>query len=389
MLPWRWVPPAHSPISWPAILWPTRSAAVAADLERELAERYDARAVHLVDSGTSALALALSIASVHRGRNRVAMPAYGCFDLATAADAARADVALYDIMPRTLSADPRSLERAASGTAAVVGVHLYGVPCDAALMAERSGAVGAVFVEDAAQGSGATWRGRPLGAHGDLSVLSFGRGKGRSAGGGGALLVRDPALVETARRLVATWPMAPDALLARGLRMAAQDLLARPAVYGLPARIPALRLGETPYHAPHPGTRLSVGAAGLVRAALRVEVAEAETRRRHAQRLTELLPAAAVPVPPEAAVAGFLRFPVMLSRLDDRGAVATRRLGIERGYPAALCDLRGFSRVRLDIAGPWPGARALAAGLVTAPVHSRLTAADLERAAAWLRDRVG
>ena len=52
-------------------------------------------------------------------------------------------------------------------------------------IAERHGLA---VVEDAAQGLGATWRGRPLGSFGDVSVLSFGRGKGWTGGVGGALL---------------------------------------------------------------------------------------------------------------------------------------------------------------------------------------------------------
>ena len=46
--------------------------------------------------------------------------------------------------------------------------------------------------EDAAQEAGATLHGRRLGSFGDLSVLSFGRGKGVTGGGGGALLYGEP-----------------------------------------------------------------------------------------------------------------------------------------------------------------------------------------------------
>ena len=67
-------------------------------------------------------------------------------------------------------------------------VHLYGVPADPEPVRAALAGAGAVLIEDAAQGAGASLRGRPLGGFGDLSVLSFGRGKGNTAGRGGALL---------------------------------------------------------------------------------------------------------------------------------------------------------------------------------------------------------
>ena len=68
---------------------------------------------------------------------------------------------------------------------AVVVAYLYGIPFDTAPVRAAAGAVGAWLIEDAAQGAGASFRGRALGAFGDLSMLSFGRGKGVTAGRGG------------------------------------------------------------------------------------------------------------------------------------------------------------------------------------------------------------
>ncbi len=389
MNPWRWVPPAYSPMSWSAALASLGRGEAVKGVERLLTERFAATAAHLVDSGTSALALAMQLAVEQSPHRVVALPAYGCFDLATAADAAGVEVALYDVDPRTLSADLASLDRVlATGAAAVVAVHLYGVPVNLAEVGKRCRQAGALLIEDAAQGVGGSLNGKPLGAHGDLSLLSFGRGKGRSAGGGGALLVREPALDGRAIQLIRALSVGEQAGLLRALKMLGQDLLSHPAFYGVPARVPALGLGDTPYHAAHPAMRLDARAAELVRAALELEGKESVARSERARRMQQRLPASAALALPPNGVAGYLRMPVVLRGTVGRGERSSRELGIEPGYPLALCDLPGFTRVSSSAGGPWEGARALAARLVTLPVHSRVSDADLQRAAAWASARI-
>ena len=145
----------------------------------------------LTDSGTSALTLAIQLSA--GGKPVVAMPAYACYDLATAADGANADVVLYDVNPRTLAPEPASLARAlARRPTAVVAVHLYGIPVNMSAWEAAADSNGALLIEDAAQAIGANLGGKPLGGFGPLAVLSFGRGKGLSGGSGGALLANEP-----------------------------------------------------------------------------------------------------------------------------------------------------------------------------------------------------
>src|SRR4029079_17588704 len=83
-------------------------------------------------------------------------------------------------------------------TKVIVVVHYAGVACamdPIMAIAERHDLL---VIEDAAQGLGASYRGRPLGSIGQLAALSFHETKNIISGEGGALLVNDPRCVERA-----------------------------------------------------------------------------------------------------------------------------------------------------------------------------------------------
>ena len=381
-------PPVHSPVSFPTL---TRGFASAFGfgggeldrLDEELRATFGAGAVVLTDSGTSALALAIAAALKTRPGAPVALPAYSCYDLATAAVAADAPVLLYDLDPTTLGPDWASLDRVLrDGAGAVVVAHLYGIPVDLTRAAAACAAHGAVLIEDAAQGVGGTWNGAPLGSHGALSVLSFGRGKGVTGGNGGALLARGEGirLVDGARDAVGGANSASLALTA----LAAQWLLARPVIYALPAALPFLRLGETVYREPHPPRALPRAQARVVLESLAGADAEAEVRRRRAEAYHAAVGAAGVTAVngPAAGRPGYLRFPVLLEPTVTPDASV---LGVMPGYPRALVDLPAMVARSRSHGAVFPGARMLTTQLRTAPTHSRLAESDVRRVVEWLR----
>lgn len=390
--------PVRSPLPWLALWSGVRSATrrdhgarARAEVAALLRSRFRGFDVLFTDSGTSALALAIG-RSAHSARRPIAVPAFGCFDLATAVDAAGAPFVLYDVDPATLGPDLESLERAtALGADRILVAHLYGIPVDIVAVHEIAKRAGAVIIDDAAQGAGASVQGIPLGAGGEFGILSFGRGKGITGGGGGALLCRSDLHPNDPLATTSVRPASRTAAkeFATGL---AQWLLGRPELYWIPASLPFLGLGETDYRAPHPVSDATDFSLGVLRETLPLADAEADLRRRHATRLQRALSPVTLASPriPRDAVPGFLRFPVLASsaKAITARSIQARRLGIMPAYPTALVDLAGFGDRRLNRDEACEGARTLAGRLLTLPVHGALNEADLCALESWCRGPV-
>jgi dTDP-4-amino-4,6-dideoxygalactose transaminase len=299
-------------------------------------------------------------------------------------------VAFYDLDPGTLGPQWESLEQALRlEPFAVVGVHYYGVPIDWPRFAALVKAGGAVPIEDAAQGAGGALEGQPLGGMGELAVLSFGRGKGVTGGRGGALLAGGSSWQAAVETIALE---APRGGVGELVALAAQWLLTRPSVYGLPAGLPWLGLGQTVYRPPHAPRGLSALATGVLTITTALAEAEGEARRRNAAALMDRLQGGGcrLVLPPAGARPGWLRLPLRLPGKPNSaltGDSRARALGIYPGYPLVLGDLPGFSRRLVVAEAPIRGARTLARELVTLPTHGALERADLDRMVAWVGDR--
>lgn len=380
----RRVPPAYSPLPPRAIARGLAFALGRGDDPRPrvaelLRATYNADEVILCGSGTEALQLAIAVAKRLVGeRTRVAVPAFTCFEVAAAAVASGAPLALFDLDPHTLAPDLDSVERAvAEGARIVVVTPLYGLPIDWEALEGRLARHGAVAIEDAAQGHGAWWRGRRLGALGRISVLSFGRGKGWTAGRGGALLLRSGVL----RAAPFPLPGAPGrAHELRGVALAAaQAALARPSLYALPASLPWLGLGETRYRDAHRPRAMARGAAAILEATWEPAEREAALRRANARALlAQLSSAGGVHTIREIdeSIPGYLRLPVRLAHGLDGVAESrrARRLGLASTYPTTLARLAPVRERLRDAGARWPGAECLVRELVTLPCHSLVDA---------------
>lgn len=105
--------------------------------------------------------------------------------------------------PATHNLDPTRVAAAITArTRVILPTHLYGQPADLNPILALARDRGLRVLEDAAQAHGARYKGKRLGAHGDIVAWSFYPGKNLGAlGDGGAVTTDDPALADRVRVL--------------------------------------------------------------------------------------------------------------------------------------------------------------------------------------------
>jgi len=152
-----------------------------------------------VTSGTAALDCAVAGLGIGPG-DEVIVPAYTWWSDYTCVVHAGALPIFADI-DRTFNLDPKDFERKITArTKAVIAVHLLGGPCDMDPIMETARKRGVAVLEDCAQCVGGSYRGKKLGAIGDVGIYSFQINKMITSGEGGALVTSDPVIYERAAR---------------------------------------------------------------------------------------------------------------------------------------------------------------------------------------------
>jgi dTDP-4-amino-4,6-dideoxygalactose transaminase len=177
-------------------VWGSIDGTFVKQLEREFAVLQDAHHGVATVNATMGLSVALKAVGVQPG-DEVLVPPYTFIATASAALMLGAIPVFVDVDPETLLIDPTLIDAAVtSRTKAIVPVHHGGSPADMDGVMSAARRHGLRVVEDAAQAHGAAWRGRPVGAIGDVGVFSFQSSKPINAGEGGMMLTDDAELDE-------------------------------------------------------------------------------------------------------------------------------------------------------------------------------------------------
>jgi dTDP-4-amino-4,6-dideoxygalactose transaminase len=173
-----------------------------AGFEQDFAVYCGASECIALNSGTSALHLALLAAGVGPGDEVVTAPFTFVASIAAILYAGARPV-LVDIDPRSFTIDPAAIEAAITPrTKAILPIHLYGQTADMDPIMEVARRHGLVVIEDAAQAHGAKYKGHPAGSIGDMACFSFYPGKNLGAyGEGGAVTTNNPEYARTIRML--------------------------------------------------------------------------------------------------------------------------------------------------------------------------------------------
>jgi dTDP-4-amino-4,6-dideoxygalactose transaminase len=155
-----------------------------------------------VNSGTSALHLALLAAGIGPGDEVITVP-FTFIATVAAIGYTGATPVFVDIDPAGYTMDPAAIEaKVTERTKAIMPVHLYGQPADMDPILEIARRRKLIVIEDAAQAHGADYKGRRVGSIGDIACFSFYPAKNLGAyGEGGAVVTDNPEYTRTVRML--------------------------------------------------------------------------------------------------------------------------------------------------------------------------------------------
>ena len=169
-----------------------------ARFESEFAALHQAKHAVSVPNGTIAIEIALRAAGVTYG-DEVIVPPYTFIATASAVLTAGGIPVFADIDPETYLIDPKRIESLVTErTKAIIPVHIGGCPADLDAVKDIAQRHRLVVIEDCAQAHLAAWRGKRVGAIGDLGCFSFQSSKNITAGEGGAVIGDGEELMERA-----------------------------------------------------------------------------------------------------------------------------------------------------------------------------------------------
>ena len=152
-------------------------------------------------NGSAALDIAVAALKLGPG-DEVILPTFTIISCAAAIVRAGATPVVVDADPDTWNMVPEQVAAAITPrTAAIMVVHIYGLPVDMDPILELANRHGLAVIEDAAELIGGTYKGKPCGSFGTISTFSFYPNKHITTGEGGMVVTDDPALAERCRSL--------------------------------------------------------------------------------------------------------------------------------------------------------------------------------------------
>ena len=154
-----------------------------------------------VSSGTAALEVAMGAVGLKPG-DEVIMPAFTIISCALAVVNYGGVPIFVDSEPETWNININKIEeKITKKTKAIMVVHIYGHPCDMAVIFKIAKKHKLLIIEDAAEAHGAEYMGKKCGSFGDISCFSFYANKVVNTGEGGMVLMDSKSYFEKAKSL--------------------------------------------------------------------------------------------------------------------------------------------------------------------------------------------
>lgn len=294
-----------------------------------------------VNSGTSALHLALLAAGIGPGDEVITVPNTFVATVAAICYTGARPV-LVDIDSQSFNIDVSKIENAITErTKAILPVHLYGQPADMDPILEIAKKHRLLVIEDAAQAHGAEYRGRRVGSIGDMACFSFYPGKNLGAYGEGGMVVTNNVTYARTLRVLRDWG------------------------------------AEKKYHHDLIGYnyRLEGFQGAVLRVKLRYLEAWTEARRACAGEYRRLLADSKVRIPQETTYARHV-YHIFAIRVDDRDSLQAHLLakGIQTGihYPIPVHLQKGYAHLGYR-KGDFPEAERCADEILSLPIFPEMT----------------
>mgnify|MGYP001577556981 CR=1 FL=1 len=171
-------------------------AGTVATFEKEYAKLVGTQFCIGTGSGTQALSTCVEALGIGPGDEVITSP-YSDFGTVSAILTSRALPVLADLDKESYQLDPDEIEkRINKNTKAIIPVHMMGLPCNMERIMAIAKKHNLKVIEDACQANFAHYKGKQIGAIGDLGCFSFQASKQISCGEGGAIIGNDAELMD-------------------------------------------------------------------------------------------------------------------------------------------------------------------------------------------------
>ncbi len=181
--------------------WISSDGPFVSKFEEKFAKRVNRKFGIALCNGSAALEAAVVAIGIKKG-DEVILPAFTIISCATAIVRVGAKPVLVDSDPLTWNMDIKTIEeKITKRTKAIMVVHTYGLPVDMDPVLILAKKYKLKIIEDSAEAHGLSYKGKPCGSFGDLSIFSFYPNKLVTTGEGGMILTNDKKLAEKCRSL--------------------------------------------------------------------------------------------------------------------------------------------------------------------------------------------
>jgi dTDP-4-amino-4,6-dideoxygalactose transaminase len=177
--------------------WFTNNGPYVQELERQIAEMVDVKHCIAMCNGTVALEIVIRAVGL---KGEVIVPSMTFIATAHALQWQEITPVFCDIDPKTYNLAPKRVEKMITPrTTGIIGVHLFGRPCDTEALAEIAKRRKLKLLYDAAHAFGCSYKGRMIGSFGDAEMFSFHATKFFNTLEGGAIVTNDDELAAKIR----------------------------------------------------------------------------------------------------------------------------------------------------------------------------------------------